>query len=159
VAANQAAAARTSSQALGGFNRVPNLGRLQSGKIQTAPQDLSRSIDPSSTAQAEPKKKLYTDRVSQEPAASKNVIPQRKLEVTPSRQVSDTEIMNASQYKQAVKDVGGEAAARKIQPGRDVAGVGPVAKGETIWSKVKTQLEKQPVKGFESGNTKGGAGR
>ena len=74
----------------------------------------------------------------------------KKIEATP-RKVSDTEIMNASKYKQAVKAVGGEAGARKIQPGTDVAGVGKVDKGETIWSKVKTQLEKQPVKGFEAG--------
>ena len=74
----------------------------------------------------------------------------RKIEATP-RKVSDTEIMNAPKYKQAVKAVGGEAGARKIQPGTDVAGVGKVDKGETIWSKVKTQLEKQPVKGFEAG--------
>jgi hypothetical protein len=67
--------------------------------------------------------------------------------------------MNAPQYKQAVKDVGGPEAARKIQPGKDVAGVGKVEKGETIWSKVKGQLEKKPVAGFERGNTQGGAGR
>ena len=67
--------------------------------------------------------------------------------------------MNAPQYKQAVKAVGGPEAAKKIQPGTDVTGVGKVEKGETIWSKVKSQLEKQPVKGFEMGANKGGAGR
>jgi hypothetical protein len=82
----------------------------------------------------------------------------RKIEATP-RKVSDTEIMNAPQYKQAVKAVGGEAGARKIQVGTDVSGVGKVDKGQTIWSKVKSQLEKQPVKGFEAGANKGGAGR
>jgi hypothetical protein len=82
----------------------------------------------------------------------------RKIEATP-RKVSDTEIMNAPEYKQGVKAVGGEAGARKIQAGTDVAGVGKVDKGQTIWSKVKSQLEKQPVKGFEAGANKGGAGR
>jgi len=82
----------------------------------------------------------------------------RKIE-TPVRKVTDTEIMNAPQYKQAVKSVGGEAGARKIQAGTDVSGVGKVEKGQTIWSKVKSQLEKQPVKGFEMGANKGGAGR
>ena len=82
----------------------------------------------------------------------------RKIEATP-RKVSDTEIMNAPEYKQVVKAVGGEAGARKIQAGTDVAGVGKVDKGQTIWSKVKSQLEKQPVKGFEAGANKGGAGR
>ncbi len=166
VAANQAAAARTSSQALGGFSRVPSLGKLQGGKPQTIPQDMSRSINVP-PAIAEPKEKLYTDRVPEEkPNKTQDEpktqeIPQRKLD-TPTRKVTDTQIMNAPQYKQAVKDVGGEAAARRIQPGRDVAGVGKVEKGETIWSKVKSQLEKQPApapKGFEMGNTKGGAGR
>lgn len=82
----------------------------------------------------------------------------RKIEATP-RKVNDTEIMNAPQYKQAVKSVGGEAGAKKIQAGTDVAGVGKVDKDQTIWSKVKSQLEKQPVKGFEAGANKGGAGR
>ena len=82
----------------------------------------------------------------------------RKIEATP-RKVSDSEVMNAPEYKQGVKAVGGEAGARKIQPGTDVAGVGKVDKGQTIWSKVKSQLEKQPVKGFEAGANKGGAGR
>jgi hypothetical protein len=111
-------------------------------------------------AEAKPKGKIYTDRVPEEKPKAQE-IPQRKLD-TPTRKVTDTEIMNAPQYKQAVKAVGGEASARKIQPGTNVSGIGTVAKGETIWSKVKSQLEKQPApapKGFERGNTKGGAGR
>jgi hypothetical protein len=82
----------------------------------------------------------------------------RKIEAQP-RDVSAKEIMSAPQYKQAVKAVGGESGARKIQPGTNVAGVGPIAKGETIYGNVKKQLSRTAVPGFERGNTQGGAGR
>lgn len=82
----------------------------------------------------------------------------RKIEA-PVRKVSATEIMNSKQYKQGVKDVGGEAAARRIKPGTNVAGVGQIKKGETIYGNVEKQLSRTAVKGFEAGNTKGGAGR
>lgn len=132
---------------------------------QTGPTDdgTSRSLVPK-TAQAgtsaDQQRGAEQDKVGvkRSPTATSTGVTARKIEATP-RKVSDTEIMNAPQYKQAVKAVGGEAGARRIQAGTDVAGVGKVEKGQTIWSKVKSQLEKQPVKGFEMGANKGGAGR
>lgn len=98
----------------------------------------------------------YDERVPQEPQGG--ITKQSKIEA-PARKVTDTEIMNAPEYKKAVKSVGGEAGARKIQPGTNVPGVGTIKKDQTIWSQVKSKLEKQPVKGFEMGANKGGAGR
>lgn len=132
---------------------------------QTGPTDdgTSRSLVPKTAkagTSADQQRGAEQDKVGvkRSPAATSTGVTARKIEATP-RKVSDTEIMNAPQYKQAVKAVGGEAGARRIQAGTDVAGVGKVEKGQTIWSKVKSQLEKQPVKGFEMGANKGGAGR
>lgn len=82
----------------------------------------------------------------------------RKIEA-PGRQVSASEIMNSQQYKQGVKAVGGEKAARQIKPGTNVAGVGTIEKGSSIYKTVEKNLSRTAVPGFERGNTKGGAGR
>jgi len=90
--------------------------------------------------------------------ATKVAMTARKIEA-PGRQVSAREIMSSQQYKQGVKAVGGEAAARKIQPGTNVKGVGTIEKGSNIYRTVEKNLSKTAVPGFERGNTKGGAGR
>lgn len=131
------------------------VARSKALRPQKGPADVSKSLTSNQPAPAAAKPpKPIQDRVPQEPQG----VAARKID-TPTRKVTDTEIMNAPQYKQAVKSVGGEAGARKIQSGTDVSGIGKVEKGQTIWSKVKSQLEKQPVKGFEMGANKGGAGR
>jgi hypothetical protein len=54
-------------------------------------------------------------------------------------EVSDTEIMNSPEYKNALKSLkGGDPT--KIQIGQDIEGLGKFEKGDTIWSKVKAKL-------------------
>jgi hypothetical protein len=144
VAANQAAARTSLAQ------RVQN---MRAG----APMAGARRVPQTAFTNDTPNISAAPNTAKAAPAPSAGVTA-RKIEANP-RKVSDTEIMNAPQYKQAVSDVGGPDAARRIKPGTDVAGVGRVEKGQTIWSKVKSQLEKQPVKGFEMGANRGGAGR
>ena len=72
--------------------------------------------------------------------------------------VSDRDIMNDPRYKAAVSKVGGEKGARKIGVGKTVDPVGKFSKGETIWSKVKGQLEKERSQQQTSTSVVGGQG-
>lgn len=54
--------------------------------------------------------------------------------------VSDTEVMNSPEYKNALKSVGGNRAAKNIQVGQRVAGLGRFNAGDTITSRTRTQL-------------------
>lgn len=63
----------------------------------------------------------------------------RKAQASPIK-VSDTEVMNDPKYKKAVSSVGGNAGAKKIQAGERVAGLGRFNKGDTITSRVRTDI-------------------
>lgn len=64
--------------------------------------------------------------------------------------VSDTEVMNDPKFKQARKSVGGEAGARKIQVGQNVKGLGRFNQGDTIMSRVRTDIAARKNVGRES---------
>lgn len=70
-------------------------------------------------------------------------------------EVTDTEIMNSDLYKNAVKSVKDPT---KIQVGQEVTGLGKFGKGDTIWSKVKGELEKQKAAPAPTELPKGPAG-
>ncbi len=64
--------------------------------------------------------------------------------------VSDTEVMNDPKFKKAVSSVGGTQAAKKIQTGERVAGLGRFNKGDTIMSRVRTDIAARKNVGRES---------
>lgn len=63
----------------------------------------------------------------------------RKAQASPIK-VSDTEVMNDPKFKKALSSVGGTQAAKKIQTGERVAGLGRMNKGDTIMSRVRTDI-------------------
>jgi hypothetical protein len=77
------------------------------------------------------------------PAVSKNMSggggDYRKAQASPIK-VSDTEVMNDPKFKKALSDVGGTQAAKKVQIGQRVAGLGRMNKGDTIMSRVRTDI-------------------
>ena len=204
-AAQAKKAAETSSQALGGFGKVPKGKQVSAadagtmaakakkladaGRASKASKDLGgfgKTVDATKTLKAQKSAGdlggfgkrtaigagiaggaagYVASQVGNKPdnaaasgPATKVAMTARKIEA-PGRQVSAREIMSSQQYKQGVKAVGGEAAARKIQPGTNVKGVGTIEKGSNIYRTVEKNLSKTAVPGFERGNTKGGAGR
>lgn len=144
-----------------GANRVGAVIRTNAERIASR-TGQNKSFDASYNAAAgtNPRNTALDQPNSQSPMAkaiaNKVAMTARKIEA-PGRQVSAKEIMNSKQYKQGVKDVGGEAAARKIKPGTNVAGVGKIEKGQTIYGNVEKQLSRTAVRGFEA--RKGGGGR
>lgn len=73
----------------------------------------------------------------------------RKAQASPIK-VSDTEIMNSPEYKKALKSVGGNAGAKKIQAGERVAGLGRFNTGDTITSRTQKLLAARKNVGRES---------
>lgn len=77
---------------------------------------------------------------------------------TTAGKVTDRDIMNDKRYKQAVKTVGGNDAARRIKAGTDVNPVGTINKGSSIWDNVKKKLEAERSTTKTSTEVTGGQG-
>lgn len=73
----------------------------------------------------------------------------RRAQASPIK-VSDTEVMNDPKFKKALTSVGGTQAAKKIQTGERVAGLGRMNKGDTIMSRVRTDIAARKNVGRES---------
>jgi hypothetical protein len=163
VAATQTAGrAKTAQQAQAGRVGGSTVAATQTATRMSKLKDLAAKVKSNRTAigagAAGGAAGYVASQVANKPSDASAGVTARKIEA-PGRQVSAKEIMSSQQYKQGVKDVGGEAAARKIQPGTNVKGVGAIEKGSNIYKTVEKNLSKTAVPGFERGNTKGGAGR
>lgn len=73
----------------------------------------------------------------------------RRAQSSPIK-VSDTEVMNDPKFKKALSSVGGTQAAKKIQTGERVSGLGRMNKGDTIMSRVRTDIAARKNVGRES---------
>lgn len=103
-------------------------------------QEDSTPTSPKSQAQLNTSPSVSADK-------PKEVVARKKAEPI---KVSDTEVMNDPKFKQARKSVGGEAGARNIQVGQNVKGLGRFNQGDTIMSRVRTDIAARKNVGRES---------